>query len=192
MCWCSCCGLRLQGRQSLPDHQQSKRIFAEVKIHASVEQVWRVITDYDHLADFVPNLVTSERLPTSIPGRIHLRQLGCSQSVFWRLEAEAVLECVEVHKAKGAKELRFQAIEGDFKASAVAGSVLSKHHVCLHDNVQLQSMLSAPEDPAHFASTSYVTLGHVRCNHSTPTMHCYTLAALHYTRCFSLVTCFEV
>ena len=102
------------------DHQHSKRIFAEVKIHASIEQVWRVITDYDHLADFVPNLVTSERLPASIPGRIHLRQLGCSQSVFWRLEAEAVLECVEVQKAMGAKELRFKAIEGDFQASIVA------------------------------------------------------------------------
>ena len=99
------------------DHQQSKRIFAEVKIHASVEQVWRVITDYDNLADFVPNLIVSERLPSNATGRVHLRQLGCSQSVFWRLEAEAVLECVEVHKTMGAKELRFKAIEGDFKAS---------------------------------------------------------------------------
>lgn len=102
------------------DHHQSKRIFAEVKVHASVDQVWRVITDYDHLADFVPNLVTSERIPTISPGRIHLRQVGCSQSVFWRLEAEAVLECVEMHKVMGAKELRFRAVEGDFKVSAVA------------------------------------------------------------------------
>ena len=102
------------------DHHPRKRIFAEVRIHASVEQVWRVITDYDHLADFVPNLIASKRLPTTTPGRIHLQQLGCSQSVFWRLEAEALLECVEVHKAMGAKELRFKAIEGDFKVSTVA------------------------------------------------------------------------
>ncbi|DBB03663.1 TPA: hypothetical protein ACH3X3_010990 [Trebouxia sp. C0006] len=97
------------------DHHPRKRIFAEVRVHASVEQVWRVITDYDHLADFVPNLIASKRLPITTPGRIHLQQLGCSQSVFWRLEAEAVLECVEIHKAMGAKELRFKAIEGDFK-----------------------------------------------------------------------------
>ena len=102
------------------DHHPRKRIFAEVRIHASVEQVWRVITDYDHLADFVPNLIASKRLPTTTPGHIHLQQLGCSQSVFWRLEAEAVLECVEVHKAMGAKELRFKAIEGDFKVGTVA------------------------------------------------------------------------
>ncbi|KAL0037090.1 hypothetical protein WJX77_012339 [Trebouxia sp. C0004] len=97
------------------DHHPRKRIFAEVRVHASVEQVWRVITDYDHLADFVPNLIASKRLPTTTPGQIHLQQLGCSQSIFWRLEAEAVLECVEVHKAMGAKELHFKAIEGDFK-----------------------------------------------------------------------------
>ena len=97
------------------DDHQSKHIFAEVRVHASVEQVWRVITDYDNLAEFVPNLVVSERLPSNVTGRIQLRQIGCSQSVFWRLEAEAVLECVEVHKAMGAKELRFKAIEGDFQ-----------------------------------------------------------------------------
>ncbi len=107
------------------DHHPRKRIFAEVRVHASVEQVWRVITDYDHLADFVPNLIASKRLPTTTPGRIHLQQLGCSQSVFWRLEAEAVLECVEVHKAMGAKELRFKAIEGDFKVGTVASLVIT-------------------------------------------------------------------
>ena len=111
------------------DHHPRKRIFAEVRVHASVEQVWRVITDYDHLADFVPNLIASKRLPITTPGRIHLQQLGCSQSVFWRLEAEAVLECVEVHKAMGAKELRFKAIEGDFKVGSVAYLVQSRYFV---------------------------------------------------------------
>ena len=111
------------------DHHPRKRIFAEVRIHASVEQVWRVITDYDHLADFVPNLIASKRLPTTTPGRVHLQQLGCSQAVCWRLEAEAVLECVEVHKAMGAKELRFKAIEGEFKVGTVAYSVQGCDHM---------------------------------------------------------------
>ena len=108
------------------DQHQSKRIFAEVKVHASVDQVWRVITDYDHLADFVPNLVSSKRIPSSKPGVIHLRQLGCSQSVFWRLEAEAVLECVEVQRVMGARELRFKAIEGDFKVCTFPGQAVAK------------------------------------------------------------------
>lgn len=130
------------------DHQHSKHIFAEVRIHASVEQVWRVITDYDHLADFVPNLVVSERLPSNVTGRIHLRQIGCSQSVFWRLEAEAVLECVEVHKAMGAKELRFKAIEGDFQeysGSWVVEPDPSAHTTTLLKyEISLQPKLSIP------------------------------------------------
>ena len=133
------------------DRYQSKHIFAEVRIHASVEQVWRVITDYDNLADFVPNLVVSEQIPSNVTGRIRLHQIGCSQSVFWRLEAEAVLECVEVHKAMGAKELRFKAIEGDFQvtiaylaaqncppAPLFAASNFSCHLACkLHNTVSL-------------------------------------------------------
>ena len=112
------------------DDHHSKHIFAEVRIHASIEQVWRVITDYDNLADFVPNLVVSERLPSNVTGRIQLRQIGCSQSVFWRLEAEAVLECVEVHKPMGAKELRFKAIEGDFQV-IIAYLAIHHLHLCL-------------------------------------------------------------
>ncbi|KAL3155899.1 hypothetical protein ABBQ32_012897 [Trebouxia sp. C0010 RCD-2024] len=130
------------------DHQHTKRIFAEVRVHASVEQVWRVITDYDHLADFVPNLVVSERLPTNVTGRAHLRQIGCSQSVFWRLEAEAVLECVEVHKAMGAKELRFKAVEGDFQeysgSWAVEPDPSAHTTTLLKYEISLQPKLSIP------------------------------------------------
>ena len=55
-------------------------------------QVWAVLTDYDHLADFVPNLDSCERLPGGRPTRYRLRQHGCSQSLFWRLEAGAELD----------------------------------------------------------------------------------------------------
>ena len=54
--------------------------------------MWAVLTDYDHLADFVPNLDSCEKLPGGRPTRYRLRQHGCSQSLFWRLEAGAVLE----------------------------------------------------------------------------------------------------
>ena len=42
-------------------------------------QVWRVLTDYDRLAEFVPNLAHCERVGGAPPGRIRLRQRGCSQ-----------------------------------------------------------------------------------------------------------------
>ena len=54
--------------------------------------MWAALTDYDHLADFVPNLDSCERLPGGRPTRYRLRQHGCSQSLFWRLEAGAELD----------------------------------------------------------------------------------------------------
>ena len=46
---------RLQGRQ--------RRILAQVDIACSLDQVWQVLTDYENLADFIPNLSKSKRLP---------------------------------------------------------------------------------------------------------------------------------
>ena len=40
-----------------------------------VEQVWRVLTDYERLAEFVPNLERCERLPRGPNGRVRLRQV---------------------------------------------------------------------------------------------------------------------
>lgn len=46
---------------------------------AAIDQVWRVLTDWDRLADFVPNLAHCERIGGAPPGRIWIRQRGCSQ-----------------------------------------------------------------------------------------------------------------
>eukprot|EP00889_Picochlorum_renovo_P007427 jgi/Picre1/34457/NNA_001925.t1 len=56
---------------------------------AQLEDVWGVLTDYEALPGFVPNLEVCERLPSAKPGVTWLRQVGCSQSILWRLEAEA-------------------------------------------------------------------------------------------------------
>lgn len=98
-----------------PTKQDSKRIVAEVIVQAPVTQVWRVLTDYESLPSFVPNLEKCERLPTSTQGRILLRQQGCSQSGLWRLEAEAILEVEEIQGPLGRREARFFMIKGDFK-----------------------------------------------------------------------------
>ena len=44
-----------------------------------------MLTDYDRLATFVPNLAQCERVGGAPPGRIRIRQRGCSQvgDVFW-------------------------------------------------------------------------------------------------------------
>jgi len=78
-------------------------------------QVWRVLTDYEALPTFIPNLDFCERLPSRSPGKLLLRQVACSQGALWRLEAEAVLEVEEVQGPMGRREVRFTAIKGDFQ-----------------------------------------------------------------------------
>jgi len=42
--------------------QNSRRIFAGIDIMVSVDEVWKVLTDYEHLQRVVPNLVTNDVL----------------------------------------------------------------------------------------------------------------------------------
>ena len=47
-----------------------KRIVAETVVQAPVDVVWRVLTSYERLAAFVPNLESCERLPSSRNGTV--------------------------------------------------------------------------------------------------------------------------
>ena len=80
-------------------------------------QVWQVLMDFESLPEFIPNLELTQRVPGAPPGRVWLRQRGCSQSLFWRLQAAALLELREVQRPLGRRELRFHMIEGDFQVS---------------------------------------------------------------------------
>lgn len=56
-----------------------RRAVSAITINAPIEAVWQVLTDYDHLAEFVPNLAISERiaLPTNAPRDVvRLRQVN--------------------------------------------------------------------------------------------------------------------
>ena len=74
-----------------------------------------MLTDYNRLADFVPNLEYCERVAGGPAGKQRLRQRACSQSLYWRLQAEAVLDVHEVHRSLGRRELHFTMVEGDFQ-----------------------------------------------------------------------------
>ncbi len=55
--------------------------------------------------------------------QVWLAQRACSQSLLWRLEAEAVLEIQEVFEDEdeglGKREARFSLVQGDFKVCAL-------------------------------------------------------------------------
>jgi len=75
-----------------------RRLVASIRIDAPGSSVWQVISDYDNLANFVPNLASSERirLPSSAPKNIlRVRQVGYKSMSYLCLHAESVMDLVE-------------------------------------------------------------------------------------------------
>ncbi|EXB44218.1 hypothetical protein L484_002910 [Morus notabilis] len=94
---------------------RERGIKAETFVHADVETVWNSLTDYERLADFVPNLVSSGRIPCPYPGRIWLEQRGFQRALYWHIEARVVLDLQEFIHSDYDRELHFSMVDGDFK-----------------------------------------------------------------------------
>lgn len=91
-------------------HRQ-RQITARIQISRPVEQVWQVLTAYDTLADFIPNLAISRRLAHP-NGGIRLEQVGTQRLLRFNFSARVVLDLEE----KFPHEIHFDLVEGDLKA----------------------------------------------------------------------------
>ncbi|XP_022154936.1 uncharacterized protein LOC111022083 isoform X2 [Momordica charantia] len=94
---------------------RERRIRADILVNAAIESVWNALTDYERLADFIPNLVSSGRIPCPHPGRIWLEQRGLQRALYWHIEARVVLDLQELLNSDGSRELHFSMVDGDFK-----------------------------------------------------------------------------
>ncbi|MED6210690.1 hypothetical protein PIB30_066514 [Stylosanthes scabra] len=94
---------------------RERTIKAEIFVNADTESLWNVLTDYEHLSDFIPNLVCSGRIPCPYPGRIWLEQRGFQRAMYWHIEARVVLDLQEFIHSEWDRELRFSMVDGDFK-----------------------------------------------------------------------------
>ncbi|MBD3881655.1 SRPBCC family protein [Phormidium tenue FACHB-886] len=93
---------RAEGRQ--------RQISAKICIPYSNDQVWQILTDYDHLADFIPNLAKSRRISHPNNG-IRIEQIGTQSLLKLKFCARVVLDMVE----RFPHRLDFEMVEGDFK-----------------------------------------------------------------------------
>lgn len=86
------------------------QVQAQVFAPAPAEIVWQTLTDYDHLALFVPDM-TSSRI-VSAPGQpLRVAQKGATSFLMFSFPIEVVFEI----EAVSARELRFHAIEGNLQ-----------------------------------------------------------------------------
>jgi len=89
---------------------RKRRLSASIIIPHSVESIWQVLTDYDRLADFIPNLKESRRIECP-EGRIHIEQIGSQSFLQFKFCARVVLDMIENFPT----QIDFQMVEGDFK-----------------------------------------------------------------------------
>ena len=91
-------------------HGRHRRISAAISIPCSAEHLWQVLTDYDNLANFIPNLTLSRRVQSAEPGTL-LEQIGSQCFLNIQFCARVVLNMVEQFPHR----LDFTMVEGDFK-----------------------------------------------------------------------------
>lgn len=87
-----------------------RRLRATITVPRPQEQVWQILTDYERLADFIPNLTVSRRLSHPENG-IRLEQVGAQCFLNFQFCARVVLDMMEQFPNR----LSFQMVEGDFK-----------------------------------------------------------------------------
>jgi ribosome-associated toxin RatA of RatAB toxin-antitoxin module len=90
--------------------ERQRQITAKLQIPHPVEKVWKVLTNYEALPDFVPNLAKS-RLLEHPTGGIRLEQVGSQRFLRLNFCARVVLDIEEYFP----KEINFSMVEGDFK-----------------------------------------------------------------------------
>ncbi|MCC5638167.1 SRPBCC family protein [Nostoc sp. CHAB 5844] len=90
--------------------ERQRQISAKIHIPHPVERIWQVLTDYEALVDFIPNLAKS-RLLEHPNGGIRLEQVGSQRLLNFKFCARVVLDLKEYFP----KQITFSMVEGDFK-----------------------------------------------------------------------------
>ena len=88
-----------------------RRLAAQLTTTASFNSLWSVLTDYDRLNLFIPNLLSSKKLFKN-ESNFHVRQVGSQDFLGLKFSAEVLLDLYE-EKDKGL--IKFNLIKGDFR-----------------------------------------------------------------------------
>ncbi len=91
---------------------RQRDLCASVTIPCATETVWRILTNYDCLADIIPSLAVSRRLPhPDGNGKVRLEQVGSQKILKVNFSARVVLDMEEDYPSA----IHFAMVEGDFK-----------------------------------------------------------------------------
>ena len=89
----------------------TRRLAAQLTTSASFDSLWNVLTDYDRLNLYIPNLLSSKKIFQK-GNNVHLKQFGAHDFLGMKFSAEVTLDLFE-DKELGL--LKFNLIKGDFR-----------------------------------------------------------------------------
>ena len=89
----------------------ARRLAAQLTTTASFDSLWKVLTDYDRLNLFIPNLLSSKKIFRN-ETNFHIRQVGSQDFLGLKFSAEVLLDLYE-DKENGL--IKFNLIKGDFR-----------------------------------------------------------------------------
>ena len=89
----------------------ARRLAAQLTTPASFESLWKVLTDYDKLNLYIPNLLTSSILYRN-NNNLHLKQIGAQDFLGLKFSAEVILD---LYEEKDIGQINFKLIKGDFR-----------------------------------------------------------------------------
>ena len=90
-----------------PDGKEG--LMAEMKVMGTINRTWEVITDYNSLPDFIPDLKVS-RVMERRDNEIILYQEGESGFLVFRFRVDVTVKIVEHHH----RSIEFTKVDGDF------------------------------------------------------------------------------
>ena len=89
----------------------SRRLAAQLTTTASFNSLWSVLTDYDRLNLFIPNLLSSKKLFRK-ESNLHVKQVGSQDFLGLKFSAEVLLD---LYEEKNNGLIKFNLIKGDFR-----------------------------------------------------------------------------
>lgn len=105
--------LKVEGKKN------RRRIRSRVRVDAGLNSVWRVLTDYESLSNFIPGLAVNQLLEKK-QNYVRLYQVGEQNlALGLKFHAKGVLECYEGELKDTSitrrRDIEFKMVEGDFK-----------------------------------------------------------------------------
>ena len=89
----------------------TRRLAAQLTTMLDFDSLWRVLTNYNQLSEYIPNLISSVVISRD-ENQVHLKQIGSQEFLGFKFSAEVLMKLIE-DKPNGA--LRFSLIKGDFR-----------------------------------------------------------------------------